>query len=164
MADTEYYGAFRFEVAIHDPGSDDARATGAGASSASAAVTVAGFSEVGGLVFETDVLTLREGGANDAEVQLAGPRKYSARVVLKRGIGEAADLWDWYQESLAGVIRRRQIDITMRLATGERGLTWNVRDACPVKWTGPELRAGTSAVAFESLEFIHRGFSMAGDL
>ena len=34
---------------------------------------------------------------------------------------------------------------------------WVFRDACPVKWSGPEFRAGTAEVAFESIELVHKG-------
>jgi len=34
---------------------------------------------------------------------------------------------------------------------------WSFKDACPVKWTGPDLRASNSAVGFETIELIHKG-------
>jgi len=34
---------------------------------------------------------------------------------------------------------------------------WDVKDALPVKWTGPRLTATSDEVAVETLEFIHRG-------
>ena len=38
-------------------------------------------------------------------------------------------------------------------------MSWSFKEACPVKWTGPHLRASNSAVAFESLELVHRGLA-----
>ena len=51
----------------------------------------------------------------------------------------------------------------MRLRDARRAApyTWTFKQACPVKWTGPTLQAGTSAVAFESIELIHRGLDLA---
>jgi hypothetical protein len=34
---------------------------------------------------------------------------------------------------------------------------WDFKEAYPVRWTGPELRAGSNDVAFESIELAHRG-------
>jgi len=28
---------------------------------------------------------------------------------------------------------------------------------CPVKWTGPQFKAGSAEVAFETIELIHKG-------
>jgi hypothetical protein len=36
---------------------------------------------------------------------------------------------------------------------------WDFKEAFPVKWTGPELRADSGNVAFESIELAHRGLS-----
>jgi phage tail-like protein len=37
--------------------------------------------------------------------------------------------------------------------------TWNITDAYPVKWTGPDLRATSMEVAIETLELAHRGWT-----
>ena len=121
---------------------------------------VAGFNEVSGLTIETEVETLREGGVNDREHQLAGATKYPSRLVLKRGIGDLAHLWHWYAGILGARIERRDVTITMLTREGKPGIKWVFLEARPVKWTGPELRANTSAVAFESIELVHRGVDL----
>lgn len=118
---------------------------------------VAGFNEVSGLVVESEVESLREGGVNDFEHQLVGPTKYSSRLVLKRGLGDPQDLWQWYLLVLNGQIARQPLTIFLNGTRGLHGLHWTFIDACPVKWTGPEMHANTSAVAFESIEVVHRG-------
>ena len=117
---------------------------------------IGGFSDVTGLGAETEVQPLRVGGLNDAEVMLPGPTKYPSRLVLKRGLGDPALLWNWYLDILRGAIKRELVKIELRWDDGP--MAWTFREACPVKWTGPELHAGTSAVAFESIELVHRGF------
>jgi phage tail-like protein len=119
---------------------------------------IGGFSDVTGLGAETEVQPLRVGGLNDAEVMLPGPTKYPSRLVLKRGLGDPALLWNWYLEILHGAIKREDVKLTLRSADGQQGMAWTFLKACPVKWTGPELHAGTSAVAFESIELVHKGF------
>jgi phage tail-like protein len=120
---------------------------------------VGGFSEVSGLAFEKEVEIFREGGVNDHDVQLAGPSKYPSRLVLKRGLGDLQYLWAWYLDVAHGMIARREIAIQLYDVEGKRQRSWRFREACPVKWTGPELRANTSAVAFESIEVVHRGLA-----
>jgi len=122
---------------------------------------IGGFSDVTGLGAETEVETLRVGGLNSAEVTLPGATKFSSRLVLKRGLGDSAMLWNWYQQIMSGVITRENVTIMMMSPANEAKLSWTLSDACPVKWTGPELHAGTSAVAFEAIELIHKGFLTA---
>ena len=118
---------------------------------------VAGFNEVSGLVFETEVVTMREGGVNNTEWQIPGPAKFPSRLVLKRGLGDLSYLWDWYQGVAEGKIQRRNVAIKLNASQGTGNRAWVFKAACPVKWIGPELRASTSAVAFEAIELVHRG-------
>lgn len=139
---TDPYSAFRFSIEVNES-------------------EVGGFNEVSGLVFEMEVQTLRAGGINDYELQLPGPSKFQSRLVLKRGLGSASSLWDWYQQVAKGEIIRKSINIKLNNNEGESsGMpSWRFKEACPVKWTGPDLRASNSAVAFESLELVHRGLA-----
>jgi phage tail-like protein len=122
---------------------------------------VGGFNEISGLVFETEVQTLRVGGINDYELQIPGPSKFPSRLVLKRGLGDMKFLWNWYRSIYQGEIKRKNVIIILNAndEQGEKLMSWRFKEACPVKWTGPDLRASNSAVAFESLELVHRGFA-----
>lgn len=135
------FTAFRFRVAI-----DDARHR-----------VVGGFSDVTGLGAETDVETFREGGVNSTERLLVGATKFGSRLVLKRGMADKKQLWDWYALVMKGAIQRRNVVVDVQSIDGQRHHRWTFIQACPVKWTGPELHAATSAVAFESIELVHRG-------
>jgi phage tail-like protein len=119
---------------------------------------IGGFTDVTGLGFETEVETIRVGGLNNAEVMLPGATKFPSRLVLKRGLGDTAMLWKWYQNVLQGEFKREELTIELRSSDGQQKASWTFSDACPVKWTGPELHATTSAVAFETIELVHRGF------
>ncbi len=118
---------------------------------------VGGFNEVSGLTIETTVETLQEGGVNTYEHQLAGPAKFPSRLVLKRGLADAEDLWNWYQDVVAGKITRRNLTITLNDDTDWKRWQWFFTQACPVKWTGPNFQAGSNQVAFESIELVHEG-------
>lgn len=121
-------------------------------------LVVAGFSEATGLSFETEVETFREGGVNLHEQQLAGPTKYPSRLTLKRGLTDVDTLWSWYQDVMNGRIQRKDTSIILLDSTGEERKRWRFRQVCPVKWVGPELRAGTAEVAFEAVELVHNGY------
>ncbi|WON73512.1 phage tail protein [Nitrosospira sp. Is2] len=120
---------------------------------------VGGFNEVSGLTFEIEVQTLRFGGMNAFEHQLPGPSKFPSRLVLKRGLGDIDFLWKWYQQIATGKIVRRGIHIKLNNEQGIERTSWNFKEACPVKWVGPELRANNSAIAFEAIELVHRGLA-----
>jgi len=118
---------------------------------------VAGFNEVTGLEFETDVETFRQGGENLHEQQLAGPNKFPSRLVLKRGMTDVDALWSWHQEVTQGIIKRKVVSILLLDSTGAVKRSWNFREAVPVKWVGPQFRASNAEVAFETLELVHKG-------
>ena len=139
---TDPYLSFRFGVIIDDNPKH-----------------VAGFNEATGLTFETAIEPFREGGFNSHERQLVGPTKCPERLVLKRGLS-SNDLWSWYKRILGGDIeRRKQLTIILRDYAGADVSNWKwvFQEVCPVKWTGPQFRAGTAEVAFETIELVHRG-------
>lgn len=119
---------------------------------------VAGFNEVKGLTAETQVETFREGGRNTFEHQLVGPTKYPEKLVLKRGLSDDV-LWLWYKDVMAGRLARTDLTVNLLDYDGTEvpAWTWVFQKACPVKWNGPQLQAGTAGVAFETIELIHQG-------
>jgi phage tail-like protein len=122
-------------------------------------MTGIGFNEVTGLTFETEVETFREGGLNTHEHQLFGPSKCPEKLVLKRGLA-GDELWQWYKQVMSGkLVRKNHVAITLRDYSGAEvpKWTWMFKNVCPVKWTGPQFRAGTAEVAFDTIELIHRG-------
>ncbi len=131
------YGAFRFHLEIDS-------------------VIVAGFSEVSGLTVETEVEERSEGGVNDQVHTFAKGTKHP-RLVLKHGLTDSDALWSWHQEVVAGRIARQSGRILLFDSAGEEKWRWTFEGAFPVKWTGPDLRADSNAVAFETVELVHRG-------
>jgi phage tail-like protein len=144
--DEDPFASFRFAVKIGDTNPNE---------------KVCGFSEASGLAIETDVETIREGGVNTHEIQLAGPSKFPSKLVLKRGLAEA-ELWSWYQNVMQGKIERKTVTIILQNYRGQKEWQWVFSKACPVKWSGPEFRAGNAEVAFESIELVHRGLDAGG--
>ena len=124
-----------------------------------AGLIVGGFSEVSGIQAETEFEEFREGGINDFVHKLPKVTKYP-NVTLKRGMTDSPVLWAWHQAVVNGKVVRLPIFVILLDSQGDEAWRWCFIDAYPVKWTGPELKADTGAVAIESLELAHNGFKM----
>jgi phage tail-like protein len=122
-------------------------------------LVIGAFSEVGGLQVETLVQDYQEGGQNEYMHRLPGPARYPSNLTLKRGLTDVQTLWSWHQEVVSGSVKRRNGTIYLLDRQGQQVMWWNFKEAYPVKWSGPELRAESNAVAVESIELVHRGLS-----
>jgi phage tail-like protein len=125
-------------------------------------VEIAGFSECSGLTIETEVLEYTEGGLNTYTHKLPVRTKY-ANVTLKRGIDPTQDLHKWYMDSLDGLPKKRKNISIMVYGPKPGGAPvkqWDLMEAWPVKWTGPDLKSDAGATAIETLEFAHHGISV----
>jgi len=123
-------------------------------------IVAGGFTDCTGLEVEVEIEEYREGGQNDFVHRFAG-RTTHPRLVLKHGMSPLDGLWGWHQDVAAGNVQRRNGTIYLLNKEQFPVLWWNIRDAFPVKWTGPTLGAASATVAFESVELVHRGLSRA---
>jgi phage tail-like protein len=121
--------------------------------------TLGAFSEVTGLQVEIEAHDYREGGVNDYIHKLAGPARYPSNLILKHGIVDANVLWKWQQEVIQGTIKRMKVSVVLLDSAHEAKWQWDFKDAYPVRWSGPDLRASTAEVALETLELAHRGMT-----
>jgi phage tail-like protein len=124
-------------------------------------VASAGFHEVTGLTAELEVLDYREGGVNEYVHRLPGPARYPSNLVLRRGLTDAVELWDWWLAASQGWIERRNVSVLLLGRERDVVRRWSFLGAYPVRWVGPELRAGSPAVALEAFELAHRGMGGA---
>ncbi len=131
------YGAFNFLVEIDG-------------------VPTAAFSDVSGLDMEIDVIDYRTGGDALHARKLPGLVKYN-NIVLKRGITLDHSLWDWIRKVAEGTVQRANMSIILLDEQRQPVLRWLVKQAWPVKWSGPTLNAKSSDIAIESLEITHEG-------
>jgi len=120
---------------------------------------VASFAECSGMQAETEFDEVQEGGVNDFRHKLPKASKY-ANLTLRRGLTDSDVLWSWHRDVLAGQVRRKAVSVIVwdKKTTDEKW-RWVFDQAYPVKWMGPELKADGSAVAIETLELAHHGFS-----
>jgi len=120
---------------------------------------VASFSEVRGLQIEVETESYKEGGVNDFMHTFPKGVKHQP-LVLKRGIAgpsESDKLKNWYKDMVDGKITRKNVTVVLKDSTGIEKRCWKFKGAYPIKWTGPELKADSNAIAIESIEFAHQG-------
>jgi len=109
------------------------------------------FTECSELTLEREVTPYKEGGVNDYEHQLPGHVTYSG-ITLKRGMADNV-LWGWFQKGLYdGQVELHNVSIILYDWDRAETKRWNLVDAYPVKWTGPDLEADSDAIAIETLE------------
>ena len=131
---------FRFRVALYDGEGGRLLCRGA-------------FSEVSGLEATMAPKTLREGGRNWGEVQLAGPTSF-----------EVADLWNWFdvstRQSNHALRLSGTIDVYHPQDPDKPLLRWRITNALPTRFKGPDLSSTASQVAIEELQLVHEGLEL----
>jgi phage tail-like protein len=123
-------------------------------------LTSAAFSEVSGLDSETVVIEYRTGSERNSVRKLAGLTKYP-NIVLKRGITQDVELWNWRKSVIDGNVDRRNGSIVLLDDSGQEQVRWNFLNGWPCKLQGPHLNAHGNDVAIETLEISHEGLERA---
>lgn len=117
-----------------------------------------GFSDCSGLQSEVEVQEYAEGGLNTHAWKFAG-RSKQGNVTFKRGIVDKLT-WDWYAAIASGDFKSRNCTVYVHDASGsEDVLEFQLADAFPVKWLGPELAANQNNLAVEAMEVAHQGLT-----
>lgn len=115
------------------------------------------FSDCTGLEATMEPKVIKVGGSNYGAVQRAGQVSF-ATVVLKRGMTDTRDLWNWFAKVGAGAYAYRlQVEIEMRNSANEPMVRWALRRAMPVKFKAADLNAKGSEIGIEELHLAHEG-------
>jgi phage tail-like protein len=122
----------------------------------SAPLASAAFSECDGLELGMEVRTLREGGANDRQVRLAGPATVG-QLTLKRGMSaDSFELWQWMSDSLADPGLRAEAEVLLLAADGATPRARFLLSRClPVKLKAPPLNGRDGVLAIEELQLAY---------
>lgn len=123
-------------------------------------VALAAFSEVSGLASETDVIEYRTGTESNRVRKLPGLTRHS-NIVLRRGVTQDAELWNWRKTVEDGQVDRRNGSIVLLGDDRTEVVRWNFADGWISKWEGPALNAEGNDVAIETIEIAHEGLSRA---
>jgi phage tail-like protein len=123
-------------------------------------ITVAGFSEVTGLNQESNVIDYREGQEPITPRKLPGLNKFG-NITLKRGISPDLSVYNWRKTVTDGDIERKNASIVLHNEKHDEVVRWNLVNAWPSKYVGPDLKASANEVAIESVELTHEGMERA---
>jgi phage tail-like protein len=123
-------------------------------------LSVAGFTEVGGLTNESDIIEYREGSDTATVRKLPGLRKYS-NITLKRGFTQNKELWEWRNTTNEGKTERKAGSIILLDESRNEALRWNFSEGWISKWEGPALNATANEASIESLEIAVENIELA---
>jgi phage tail-like protein len=112
---------------------------------------VAGFTEVGGIGSESDIIEYREGSDPNTVRKFPGLRKQS-NLTFKRGLALNAELWDWRKTVIDGLTERKSGAIIMLNEARQPALRWEFSQAWISKYEGPALNSTANETAVESIE------------
>jgi phage tail-like protein len=122
-------------------------------------IRVGGFNEVSGLDAEIEPVDYRNGDEDFVARKLPGLKKFP-NIVLKRGIIGDLDAFTWFQLGALGTVDRREGAVIMRDEERNEVMRWKFVRGWACKYTGPSLKADSSAVAIESVEICHEGMQV----
>jgi phage tail-like protein len=111
-----------------------------------------GFSEVGGIGTETNIIEYREGYEEPRMRKIPGQGK-NPNINFKRGFTtNGKELWLWRKTVLDGKTQRKGGTITLLDEARKPALVWEFSEAWPSKWNGPALNAKNNDIAIEEME------------
>ncbi len=113
-------------------------------------IVQAGFSDCTGFGSTVEVIDYREGGEAATVRKLPGKVSYPD-IVLKWGVTDSRELYDWHLAAVNGQIERKNGSIILLDDTGQEKVRWNFFAAWPSKWDGPDFSAKGNDVAIDTL-------------
>ena len=140
--DDDPYGAYRFRVEIDG-------------------LQSSAFSEVSGLAAETAVIEYRVGTDPVGHVRKLPGLTRHPNIVLRRGMTQNRELWEWHARIRNGEPDRRNGAIVLLDDTGADVLRWTFRHGWITRIEGPVLDATADDVAIEEVEIAHDGLELA---
>jgi phage tail-like protein len=113
------------------------------------------FATCTGLSLEWETFEYAEGGNNEFVHGLRGRMRYG-NLTLSRGITSEDALLKWFFD-FQKVSKRPTVTIAVLDHTGKDVRRFAFAAAYPVRWSGPELRSGSTGGGNETLEIGHQG-------
>lgn len=119
-------------------------------------ITQGGFSEVTGFDSTTDVIEYREGDEVPTPRKGPGLTKYGD-IVLKWGLTDSRELWDWRQRVIEGKIERKNVSILVLDDEGNEKIRWQCVRAWPSKVDPLDLNAKGNDRGIMAMTLVHEG-------
>jgi phage tail-like protein len=116
------------------------------------------FTECSGLGSEHEVIEHKVVDTKGKEIiqKIPGRLKWE-NIVLKRGITNNMDIWDWRKKVEDGKVEeaRKNGSIVMMDHELKQVARWNFERGWPVKVTGPKLQSSSNEIGIEELTIAH---------
>ncbi|MBA0051096.1 phage tail protein [Streptomyces sp. AJS327] len=114
-----------------------------------------------GLSSQVEIEQRQEGGNNGFVWQLPSRVSHSNITLTRPLTPDTAKVAAWISSIADGAVRPTAQIAALR-ADGSIVARWGLLDVLPVSWRGPSLDPESPAVATETLEIAHHGFTDAG--
>jgi len=143
LTDTSKIGLANRFTAVVTPGSHD----------------LGSWYKVEGLDVTWDVADFRVGDMGNHRWYFPANNKYSPVKMLRGATAEdSKKVRDWLNKTSFKHQFGILVTITLMDSAAAPVLEWELRNAMPTKWSVSSMDANGSAVAIETLEFVHEGF------
>ena len=116
------------------------------------------FTECSGLGSETEIIEHKVIDGNGQEVTLKIPGRLKwENIVLKRGVTEDMEIWNWRQEVITGGVDGSRINGSIEMLDQNGGAVarWEFTNGWPSKVTGPQPKADGNEIGIEELTITH---------
>lgn len=109
------------------------------------------FTECIGLGMRIEPVRYRESGQHSIVRSLPGPVAYS-EVILRYGLTDSLELWNWLKNTSEGNVARRNVTIVQLGNDGAaQKVNWNLFGAWPCQWSGVPFDALGREAAIEEV-------------
>jgi phage tail-like protein len=121
------------------------------------------FTECSGIGSENEVIehkVVQDG--KELVMKIPGRLKWE-NIVLKRGITDSMDIWDWRKKVETGKVEDARINGSILMMDQELNTVaqWDFNRAWPAKVTGPQPKADSNEIGIEELTITHEYISRA---
>jgi phage tail-like protein len=118
------------------------------------------FTEVSGLKGEVEEFEIKEGGLNSRTHKFPGRVSWGP-ITLKKGLGDEVFFNEWFDNVVNNTSGKVRKNIKILLLDREMNTvrTWDIAKAWPKSWEAPNLNAGSSELAIETLVLNHNGIT-----
>jgi phage tail-like protein len=118
-------------------------------------LTIGMFTECTGLAVEFELMEYQAGGENGFSHKFRSRMRYP-NLVLKRGVTHEAALLEWLL-AVQDTAQRPTVTVSLLAPDTKYVRSWAFAGGFPVRWSGPNLSAGSVDAAVETLEIAHHG-------
>ncbi len=118
------------------------------------------FTECSGLGSEHEVIDHKviDSKGHETVMKIPGRMKWE-NIVLKRGITNNMDIWDWRKKVEDGKVKdaRTNGSIVMFDREYTEVARWNFENAWPASVKGPQVKSDANEIGIEELTIVHEG-------